>query len=102
MASPTSVSHLPYFIPNLSIQRLSPSQPLTPPLISVPSSLELATRLCRILVRRLGGERAVYLGCSITEFGMGCGVEEGLGVVGVCVGEVVRLISLSDDRKVDG
>lgn len=85
------------------VQRLAPSEPLTAILVSVPASVELAVRMCRILVLRLGDGRAVYLGCSILgdgfASGSGGGVEEEVCLVREVVGEVERLVGVWDQDQ---
>jgi hypothetical protein len=58
------------------IQRYNPSQPLSTPIYSSPSSLDFATRLAKILVRRTS--RLCYVGGSINLSEAACGgtVEE--------------------------
>ena len=85
-------------------QRFSATQPLTTALISVPDTVELAVRICRILVIRLGrvvGPRAVYVGCSVVGDGVGDWVREGVGVVECVVEEVGRLVARGQ-RRGDG
>ena len=77
----------------MSPQRFSAAEPLTTALISVPDTVELAMRICRILVIRLGKQRAVYVGCSVVVDGFGDRVREEVDVLGCVVEEVGRLVS---------
>ena len=83
------------------LQRFSLTEPLTTPLVSVPNTVELATRICRILVIRLAKlaePKAVYVGCSIMVDGFGDRVREEVDVLECVVGEVGRLVGRQQVR----
>lgn len=63
------------FILTLS-QRYNPTQPLSTPLYTLPSSLDFATRMAKVLARKTG--RAAYVGSSVSfaDGVMGGNVEE--------------------------
>ena len=48
---------------NITPQRIDPSNPLSTPLATVPSSFELATRVAKIVAKRTN--LPVYVGCSV-------------------------------------
>ena len=58
-------------------QRLNPSDPLSTALFPVPSSIDFATRVAKILARKTG--KPTYVGCSAT-FGAATVEEEVEGV----------------------
>lgn len=76
-------------------QRYNPSQPLSTPLYTLPSSLDFATRLAKVLARKTG--RAVHVGSSVSFAGAAGGgtVEEEMDgfrrIVDVVTTEVDRL-----------
>lgn len=76
-------------------QRFSAAEPLTTALVSVPDTVELAMRICRILVIRLAkiAPKALYVGCSVVVDGFGDRVREEVDVLGCVVEEVGRLVS---------
>lgn len=57
-------------------QRYNPTQPLSTPLYTLPSSLDFATRLAKVLARKTG--KGAYVGSSVSfaDSGMGGTVEE--------------------------
>jgi hypothetical protein len=73
-------------------QRTNPSDPLSTPLFTPPSTLDFTTRMAKVLTRRL--KKPVYVGNSISfaSAGMGGAVEEEMEgfkrVVDVVVGLV--------------
>ncbi|KAF1347828.1 hypothetical protein BDV97DRAFT_298345 [Delphinella strobiligena] len=71
-AAPALLGSFVYAMPD----RYNPTQPLSTPLYTFPSSLDFATRLAKVLARRTG--RAAYVGSSVSFAGAGNGgtVEE--------------------------
>ncbi|GAB7353220.1 hypothetical protein MBLNU459_g3740t1 [Dothideomycetes sp. NU459] len=72
VAAPASMGSLVYAMPD----RYNPTQPISTPLYTLPSSLDFATRLAKILARKTG--RAVYVGSSVSfaDAGNGGNVDE--------------------------
>ncbi len=74
------------------IQRYNPTQPLSTPLYTIPSSLDFTTRMAKVLVRKTG--LVCYVGGSINLTGSAGGgsVEEEMeafrAVVGVVTAQV--------------
>ena len=71
-------------------QRYNPSQPLSTPLYTLPSSLDFATRLAKVLARKTG--KAVHVGSSVTFAGaaQGGSVEEEMDGFKAVVENVLR------------
>ena len=76
-------------------QRLNPSSPLSTPLVSVPSSLDFATRTANILAKKIN--KPVFVGCSATfgEFGAHS-LEEEVEALKKAVGIVVEEVGRSE------
>ena len=51
-----------------SLQRFKPSDPLSTPLVTIPHSIDFATRIAKILAKKTG--KPVYVGCSIAMHGV--------------------------------
>ena len=76
-------------------QRLNPSDPLSTALFPVPSSIDFATRVAKILARKTG--KPTYVGCSAT-FG-GATVEEEIEGVKAAIEAILNDLA-NDERNV--
>lgn len=75
--------------------RIDPKNAISTALSTTPETIEYATRLARILARRLKGP--VYVGCSVVVEGWT--VEEEMEGLGVVVGKVVEAAERERDRE---
>ncbi|MCJ1387386.1 hypothetical protein MMC18_000229 [Xylographa bjoerkii] len=79
--------------------RLNPLDPLSTALFPVPSSIDFATRVAKIVARKTG--RPTYVGCSAT-FG-GATVEEEIEGVKAAIEAILNeLAALKQNIKVNG
>ena len=82
------------------MQRYNPTQPLSTPLYTVPSSLDFATRMAKVLVRKTG--RVCYVGSSINLAGAAGGgtVDEEMDAFRAIVGAVSAEVQSRRDLQV--
>lgn len=84
---------------SMHLQRLSPSDVFSTALFPVPSSIDLATRVAKILARRTS--KPTYVGCSAIF--PGATVEEELGGVRAAIETILKeLIPKEDSTRVNG
>ena len=84
--SPFNFDFLPQKLNNHG-QRFQPSEPLSTALYTLPSSIDFATRVAKILARRT--ELPAYVGCSVGS--LGATVEEELEAVRLAVKSVMEV-----------
>ncbi|MCJ1294795.1 hypothetical protein MMC34_006353 [Xylographa carneopallida] len=90
-SSSSALGSFVYAMPN----RLNPSDPLSTALFPVPSSIDFATRVAKILARKTG--KPTYVGCSAT-FG-GATVEEEIEGVKAAIEAILNDLA-NDERNV--
>lgn len=88
------------------IQRFNPTQPISTPLYTLPSTIDFATRLAKVLARRTG--RPAYVGSSVSFAGSANGgtvEEETEGfrrIVEVVMAEYTAAAGTAEKIKVNG
>lgn len=85
---PLPYSAFPKQILIAKLQRIQPPDPLCTALYSLPSSIDFATRVAKILARKTG--KPTYVGCSVA-FGNPT-VEEEVAGMRAAVEEVMRVL----------
>ncbi|MCJ1439189.1 hypothetical protein MMC27_008580 [Xylographa pallens] len=94
-ASSSALGSFVYAMPN----RLNSSDPLSTALFPVPSSIDFATRVAKILARKTG--KPTYVGCSAT-FGGATVEEEVEGVKAAIAAILSELATQEQNLKVNG